>query len=1351
MAELLHYLDKMEYRPAPKPRGKVLLKRRPEDQPSTNAEDGDRSLLDIIDKRPLSGFKRVVIKEFERIIGAVQEKKSRKEGEPRRESEIYVEHFQDPVDDMDAPKPYKLADIEDREEEMKEPKTPEDKSRELDERMEDIAEEEPKTPEDKSRELDERMEELEFGSEKPEPEEEKETEKLEEDKAPEEPDKKKPGRKPKATKGEEGPKKQKRLKKRDIAKQANAIPKVNINGKTELNGEPVLDRVSEHIEVDKLVVKAPSYYMTNRKLYTQNIAKLFSKFSKELLDDKTPVSCDNRGSSAKGFDLLIHQRIVREYLNIYTPYRGLLLYHGLGSGKTCTSIAIAEAAKTHKRIFVMTPASLKMNFFSELKKCGDSLYKKNQFWEFISVEGRPEYVSILSQILGIKPESIIKNGGAWLSDIRQTEPNYSDLSPENQKSLDEQLNEMIRSKYVDINYNGLTKKRFDELVKEYGGKHSTGNPFDHSVVLVDEAHNLVSRIVNNLGKTDSIAAKLYEYLQSATDARIVFMSGTPIINYPQEMGVLFNMLRGYIKTWKFTIPTTTGGKLSAEKILKMFHEGGLKTFDYIDYSNDTLSITRNPFGFINLDTAAKRSPKTRVALPKTRVTGGQVFLRKDESVTDSDISDSEDDKKTEKKKRKSIKKSPKLSSRKTVKKHDLVDDEEDSDDDMIDAAPYKLNKGAIVLPEDKEVGLSEGVKAEIEREIHAAINGLGEDPYHSGGANKVHTNEVHANEVHANEVHATYGGAPIVDSRYSGVRLDEQGNLSDTDFQRKVKEILTENGIKFLPKVEVSPYKSLPDSKNEFAEIFIDMNTLTVQRSDVLQKRILGLTSYFRSAQESLLPSFVLAETENGLNPQFHIEYMEMSDHQFIDYAKERNTEISREPKAKKSEADQNREILKVSGSYRTFTRAKCNFSFPSEIPRPMPPGFNPEKDVREDAFDNIRDDNELDIGEVGDDETVKAISGEYERAINKAIEDLKANQDRYLTGEGLQRCSPKFAKILENLKDPENRGLHLVYSAFRTLEGIGVLKLVLEANGFAEFKLKKTGDTWSIAESEDPADKKKPKFVLYTGTETAEEKEIIRNVYNSNWSFVPATISDTLRSINENNYYGEIIKILMITSSGAEGINLENTRFVHIVEPYWHMVRIDQVVGRARRICSHKNLPEPLRTIKVFLYMCKFSDKQKFSGENVGIMNRDVSRLKKVSKTAKTGETSITTDETLFEIAVIKDRLTKQLLKSVKESSVDCSVYDNSKEGVVCYTYGYAKSNEFGAFPSYGEDRYVREGTDVVAKTVKIDPITIKGVKYAHNTETGELYDFAAYKKDKTVVLLGRLAYVRDVPVLVK
>ena len=1282
MSDVLHYLDKLEYRPNPKPKAKVLLKTRPDVEKSKPDElksmMTEKGLLNIVDKTGVSGFKRDFIKDFEKIIGTVKEKK-RREGEPIASSKIFVDPVFPKEEDYTE-----IPNVMQQTEPSIEPETEKDAidETELFDKLQEvetkILEEErnaEKQDDYEGNDLQQDLDHLKYVADKVAVEE----------LVP----KPKPGRK------------------KPTEKNNLKIPKVRITETTEIEGAPVLSRVPKQKELNKLIVRAPTYYMANRKLYTTRIADLFKDFSKELLDEKTAVSCDKQGSTTN-IDLLIHQRIVREYLNLYTPYRGLLLYHGLGSGKTCTSIAIAEAAKTHKRVFIMTPASLKTNFFSELKKCGDPLYKKNQYWEFISVEGRPEYVSILSQVLSISVDSVLKNGGAWLVDINKTEPNYAELSAENQKSLDAQLNDMIRSKYVDINYNGLTSDRFSNLVSKYADP-ITRNPFDHSIVLVDEAHNLVSRIVNNLSKPSSVSNKLYEYLKTAQDVRIVFMSGTPIINYPNEMGVLFNMLRGDINTWRIKIPNNIK-KLTSESIVKMFRDADFRTYDYVDYSNETLSITRNPFGFINtkkpgIALGMKRNPIEK----KTIIRRGGSVQKPPDSDSDSD-SDNEASKKTASRKtQKSAKPSSSSSSRKTKRNHTILPKNAPSQQDTVIEHPDYIDfHGALVLRDSVPVKLSDEIKADIAKEVEDEANGNGPDPYHSGGA-------------------------IVIDDRYNGVHLNEQGDISDVEFVRRVKEILTENGVQFLPEVKVDHYKCLPDNLKEFTDMFVDMNSLSVQRPDVLKKRILGLSSYFRSAQESLLPSFILSDNE--YNKQFHIEYVEMSDHQFVDYAKERETEMTREKNSKKStRAAQNKAIIKVSGTYRTFTRAKCNFSFPDEIPRPMPPAFDPAKDVQAEVVDNVRDDNELDMAEDGH----LVLDNEYEKSIVAALEKLKAEQSTYLTPEALKKYSPKFARILENLSNEDNKGLHLVYSAFRTLEGIGILKLILEANGFVEFKIKKTGDTWSIVETD--KDPKNPRFVLYTGTETAEEKEIIRNIYNSNWEFVPGNIADQLKKQHPNNYYGEIIKIIMITSSGAEGINLENTRFVHIVEPYWHMVRVDQVVGRARRICSHKNLPEELRTIKVFLYMSKFSDKQKFSGENIKIMDADVSRIKKAPTGSKLGTMAITTDETLFEIAIIKDRLTKQLLKSVKESSVDCDVYNNSKEGLVCYTYGYSTSNEFGSFPSYEEDGYVREGADVVMTEVKPNKITIDGVVYAHNPITNDLYNYKEYAENKRKVLEGKL-----------
>ena len=73
--------------------------------------------------------------------------------------------------------------------------------------------------------------------------------------------------------------------------------------------------------------------------------------------------CKRQGDMSKNTrELLEHQKIVRDYLLTETPYRGLLLYHGLGSGKTCSSIAIAESLLSTRTCYVLLPASLQDNY-----------------------------------------------------------------------------------------------------------------------------------------------------------------------------------------------------------------------------------------------------------------------------------------------------------------------------------------------------------------------------------------------------------------------------------------------------------------------------------------------------------------------------------------------------------------------------------------------------------------------------------------------------------------------------------------------------------------------------------------------------------------------------------------------------------------------------------------------------------------------------------------------------------------------------------------------------------------------------------------------------------------------------
>ena len=190
-------------------------------------------------------------------------------------------------------------------------------------------------------------------------------------------------------------------------------------------------------------------------------------------------------------------------------------------------------------------------------------------------------------------------------------------------------------------------------------------------------------------------------------------------------------------------------------------------------------------------------------------------------------------------------------------------------------------------------------------------------------------------------------------------------------------------------------------------------------------------------------------------------------------------------------------------------------------------------------------------------------------------MKKLRENRETFLSEEKLKQYSPKMWAIIQNLKNPQYKGLHLLYSAFRTLEGIGIFKEVLVSQGFQEFKLSKVNGIWDF-DSSFQLDGR-PCFVLYTGTEDVEMREIMRNIYNGdcNPPNVPENISIRLREVASNNLYGEIIQLFMITAAGAEGINLKNTRYVHMMEPYWNFVRLEQVMGRARRIKSHIYLPK--------------------------------------------------------------------------------------------------------------------------------------------------------------------------------
>lgn len=919
---------------------------------------------------------------------------------------------------------------------------------------------------------------------------------------------------------------------------------------------PIIERFNRE-KIAPLIM--PRYFQNNREIFINFINSMFSRYKKQLTKEEKLASCDDKESQE--FSLMTHQKVIMDYINMQTPYRGLLVYHGLGSGKTCTSIAVAEGLKDDKKVIIMTPAALRRNYYEELKKCGDLLYKKNQFWEPVQVTD--ENIESLSFLMNLPLSYLEKNKKVWLVN-KNKEANYASYSSPEKKEIDSQLDRMINEKYKFISYNGLRRDKFEKMLQ---GPRGRINPFDSTVVVIDEAHNLVSRIVNKIDKPDSVSFRMYHELMAATDCRIVMLSGTPVINYPNELGIMFNILRGYITTWKFKLQVNAERKIDEDffnKILGSTTNGG-NVKDYLSYDSNTftLTITRNPLGFVN----------------------------------------------------------------------------------------------------------------------------------------------------------------KVVRKKYAGVKLSDAGMMTDESFIANITRILKKNRIKRLGVPTVSNFKALPDKLEDFKQLFLDSNNV-VTNMYLFKKRIVGLASYFSSPQEKLMPKYLKSKN-------FHLVEIAMSDFQFGVYEEARVKERKLEKLAKKKRAKPKNDIYEETVStYRIFSRAFCNFVFPRpDITRPMPGNEESSEDLLATADEDLLDsgvklenvDGRVEPEEVG--VTATGTTHAYEDRIKAALAMLAENKLKYLSKKGLKIYSPKFLAVLGNIES--NQGKHLVYSQFRTLEGIEIFRLVLEANGFAQFRISNTSGLWQVVVR--PGEESKPKFVLYTGTESPEVKEIVRNIYNGDWDFVPPSILKDL-DVTDKNERGSIISVFMITASGAEGISLKNTKYVHLLEPYWHPVRIEQVIGRARRICSHQGLPEKERTVDVFLYLMKFSKDQLENDATIELRLNDVSK--------KTGE-PYTSDQALYEISSIKQEVNEVLLDAVKEASIDCALHYKAgkSKNLKCFTFGTVDPDKFSYTGSYLDEEKddIAEQNRVTIDLGAVD-VKIRGVKYAYSPETGALYDYDSYINGQAV-----------------
>jgi SNF2 family DNA or RNA helicase len=323
------------------------------------------------------------------------------------------------------------------------------------------------------------------------------------------------------------------------------------------------------------------YVLPNRKAFSDSITRIFLKHNYRNTDvdplDAEEDLCRKQGGPSNSRELFSYQKLVRDYLLMETPYRGLLLYHGLGSGKTCSSIAVAESLMTTKKVFIMLPASLQANYRSEIRKCGDPIYAFEQHWEQRSAQDSEQ-----AKGLGISEKFLAENGEYYVT-VPDRQPNFRTLAAKAQTTIRAQIDDILDSRFSFINYNGLSSANVDKVLPP-----DQPHLFDDSVIIIDEAHNLIGSVVNDR----EIKRRLYDMIYNARNAKVVCLSGTPVINRPNEIAFLMNLLRGPIE--QISIPTKSA--ISWDEAMMTAFFRSIKDVDTIEYNSvkRIVMLTRNP-------------------------------------------------------------------------------------------------------------------------------------------------------------------------------------------------------------------------------------------------------------------------------------------------------------------------------------------------------------------------------------------------------------------------------------------------------------------------------------------------------------------------------------------------------------------------------------------------------------------------------------------------------------------------------------------------------------------------------------------------------------------------------------
>lgn len=208
---------------------------------------------------------------------------------------------------------------------------------------------------------------------------------------------------------------------------------------------------------------------------------------------------------------------------------------------------------------------------------------------------------------------------------------------------------------------------------------------------------------------------------------------------------------------------------------------------------------------------------------------------------------------------------------------------------------------------------------------------------------------------------------------------------------------------------------------------------------------------------------------------------------------------------------------------------------------------------------------------------------------------EYRKDVEKFLSPSKVGLYSSKFALILNILQN--STGIAFVYSNL-VENGANLFAMCLEEHGY-DNAIK---DNFLKNPSGESDKGSKGKYVIFTGESSRSE------------------IENALRRLKDRkNIAGDDIRVIIASEKVSEGVDFKYVRQVHVLDPWFNMSRIEQVLGRGMRTCSHSLLPFEYQNCTVYLHTCRYSDSDKETADEYiyreFVENKAVriARLKKV------------------------------------------------------------------------------------------------------------------------------------------